>query len=321
MGRVVKFATPKGDPRELVAALNTRMREHADFNTIKGIGISFAGPLNNGIVSQAPNIWGEQHSNIPLERMIAEATGKPVRMFNDMDSATAREKDYGVGVGVPSFLLTTVSSGVGGRQVINGEVVVGERGIAGEIGHIVLERNSTVKCGCGRFGHLESLASGKGATRVLVSNALRSLMNNDGHFRASALWQSELGRMSAEELPSCIEKLMDNFMLAKAVEQEDKFALEVLDQVAWPMAMGINIVSALSMPTKVFIMGGFGMGMGEPYLRLLKSNLVKLGMIGIESAELPAFADNLIAWATKDDNSGLIGSATLAEKHIVTAGA
>ena len=316
MGQVIKFPTPKGDPRDLVAALNTAMREHTDFSAIKGIGISFAGPLNNGIVSQGPNIWGDKHRNVPLELMVAEETGKPTKLANDMDAATARESYWGVGAGLSSFSLTTVSSGVGSRQVINGVVVGGQRGIAGEIGHIVIEQNSTVKCGCGRFGHLESFASGNAAKTALIDSAMRSIKLKDGAFASSVLWPEGLVSTSWSDLHSSLEQQLDTFKLAQAVKEQDNFALNVLDQVARPMALGINIVSALSMPAKVFIMGGFGIGMGEPYLWLLRSNLVKLGMIGIESAELPKFADNLIASATKDDNSGLIGSATLCERSL-----
>ncbi|OGC23632.1 hypothetical protein A2291_01000 [candidate division WOR-1 bacterium RIFOXYB2_FULL_42_35] len=94
--------------------------------------------------------------------------------------------------------------------------------------------------------------------------------------------------------------------------KRDGFALDVVRQVAHPLAIGINHIWASSAPERFYIVGGFARGVGERYLNVLRAEVSQLGLFGFEPAETHAFARRLIVFGKDDDNGGVHGAAIAA---------
>ena len=132
---------------------------------ILGIGMAAPGAVTaDGILHVAVNIcWGDLELEKEAERIIGIS---PVCVGNDARLAALGEAAYGAGVGARSMLMVTLGTGVGGGVVLNGKVLMGESGVAGEIGHMTVNPFETVRCNCGKAGCLEQYASATGMVRV-----------------------------------------------------------------------------------------------------------------------------------------------------------
>ena len=133
---------------------------------IQGIGIG--APNANyytGEILNPPNLpWGPV---IPLaEKVSAVFGGIPVAVTNDANAAALGEMTYGAARGMKDFIMITLGTGVGSGIVVNGQVVYGHDGNAGELGHLVMKRNNGRMCGCGRTGCLEAYCSATGVART-----------------------------------------------------------------------------------------------------------------------------------------------------------
>ena len=98
--------------------------------------------------------------------MLEERIGIPVALTNDANAAAIGEMTYGAARGMKDFIEVTLGTGVGSGIVINGQLVYGHDGFAGELGHVIMRRNNGRLCGCGRNGCLEAYASATGVART-----------------------------------------------------------------------------------------------------------------------------------------------------------
>jgi glucokinase len=130
-----------------------------------GVGISAPGPLDprGGVILDPPNL-GPTFHDIPLAARIGDALGLPVALDRDTQVAALAEGRFGAAAGCEDFLYLTVSTGVGGAIVSGGRLLRGPDGMAGELGHLVIDLHGP-RCGCGMAGHLEAIASGSGIAR------------------------------------------------------------------------------------------------------------------------------------------------------------
>ena len=142
---------------------------------VLGIGIGVPGPVSDdGVVNRCVNLgWGVFN----LHEALSELTGLPVKAGNDANVAALGEYWRGGGAGCKSIVLATLGTGIGGGIIIDGKILSGAHGVGGEIGHIVLNKNETERCGCGKFGCAEQYASATGVVRV----AKRMLVRSDEH--------------------------------------------------------------------------------------------------------------------------------------------
>lgn len=171
----------------VVAADSVKTRKHVDFDDyindlyeglsrlikaneaedqIQGIGIG--APNSNyytGEIINPPNLpWGPV---IPLAEKMSKAFGGiPVAVTNDANAAAVGEMTYGAARGMKDFIIITLGTGVGSGIVINGQLVYGSDGFAGELGHVIMKRNNGRVCGCGRTGCLEAYCSATGVART-----------------------------------------------------------------------------------------------------------------------------------------------------------
>lgn len=132
---------------------------------IQGIGIG--APNANyftGIIEDGVNLpWP---TPIPLADLITEKFGIPTIITNDANAAAIGEMTYGAARGLKDFIMITLGTGVGSGIVINGQMVYGHDGFAGELGHVIMKRNNGRMCGCGRTGCLEAYCSATGVART-----------------------------------------------------------------------------------------------------------------------------------------------------------
>lgn len=146
--------------------LSRLISSHDAEDQIQGIGIG--APNANyytGEILNPPNLpWGPV---IPLAEKVSKAFGGiPVAVTNDANAAALGEMTYGAARGMKDFIMITLGTGVGSGIVINGQLVYGSDGFAGELGHVIMKRNNGRVCGCGRTGCLEAYCSATGVART-----------------------------------------------------------------------------------------------------------------------------------------------------------
>ena len=151
---------------DCVAALKPIIEEVGGIEKIKGMGIGAPnGNYYTNCIEYAPNLpWGME--KIPLGQMFSEALGIPVAMTNDANAAAMGEMAYGAAKGMKNFIMITLGTGVGSGIVCDGKMVYGSDGLAGELGHVIVEPHNGRECGCGRKGCLETYCSATGVART-----------------------------------------------------------------------------------------------------------------------------------------------------------
>lgn len=134
---------------------------------IKAMGIGAPnGNYYNGTIEFAPNLeWGHD-GIVPLAQLFSDRLGIPVALTNDANAAAIGEMTYGVARGMKNFIVITLGTGVGSGIVVNGQLVYGHDGFAGELGHVIMRRENGRPCGCGRKGCLEAYCSATGVART-----------------------------------------------------------------------------------------------------------------------------------------------------------
>ena len=136
--------------------------------TIKAMGIGAPnGNYYTGCIDFAPNVPWAHNGSVPLAQMFSDKLGGiPVGLTNDANAAAIGEMTYGVARGMKNFIMITLGTGVGSGIVVDGKVVYGCDGMAGELGHVIVRNENGRPCGCGRCGCLETYCSATGVART-----------------------------------------------------------------------------------------------------------------------------------------------------------
>ena len=152
---------------ELAEAVNKIIKEAGAEGKIRGIGVGAPnGNYYTGNIESAPNLPWAQNA-VEFAKLLSEALNNiPVALTNDANAAAVGEMTYGVARGMKNFIMITLGTGVGSGIVINGDVVYGHDGFAGELGHTAAVRNNGRACNCGKTGCLEAYASAMGVART-----------------------------------------------------------------------------------------------------------------------------------------------------------
>ncbi len=152
---------------ELADAVRKVIKEAGAEGKVRGVGVGAPnGNYYTGAIESAPNLpWA--HDKVEFAKLLSDALdGLPVALTNDANAAAVGEMTYGAARGMKNFIMITLGTGVGSGIVINGEVVYGHDGFAGELGHTSAVRNNGRTCGCGKTGCLEAYASATGVART-----------------------------------------------------------------------------------------------------------------------------------------------------------
>lgn len=268
--------------RRMVSAINDiLMRTNVRINDLQGVVIASAGILDvkNGIVTASPSLPGWH--NIPLRNSLRERLGVDIHLINDANAAALGEHRFGAGKGLSNLIYLTVSTGIGGGIVIDGELYTGSDGCAGEIGHMVIEADGP-QCNCGSFGCLEVLASGTAIAREMQRRI------------------AEGGKSSLNEFAKCGVGNVTAEMVTMAARQGDTVACEVVDKAAYYLGIGIANVINIFNPEIVVIGGGVSK-MGELLLKPTRK------VVKQRAFELPAGRVRIVR-SRLGDTAGIIGA-------------
>jgi len=184
--KIVRTST-QGDGQEpLERLLNLIATIWPVSDRVVAIAVAAPGPSDpyEGIVFEAPNIPG--WTNVPLKKHLQERFQTLATIGNDANLAAMGEWRYGAGKGHNHLLYVTVSTGIGGGVISDGKLLLGVRGLAGELGHITVDPNGPM-CGCGKRGHLEAIASGPAISRWVadeISRGVPSILSSRVNFSA-----------------------------------------------------------------------------------------------------------------------------------------
>ena len=221
-----------------VAALQPIIEEVGGLDKIKAMGIGAPnGNYYNGTIEFAPNLAWAHDGVVPLAKMFSERLNDlPVALTNDANAAAVGEMIYGVARGMKNFIVLTLGTGVGSGIVINGQLVYGHDGFAGELGHVIMRRENGRSCGCGRTGCLEAYCSATGVART----AREFLANSDA--------PSLLRDMKAEDITSLDVSI--------AAGKGDKLALRVYKFTGDMLGEACADFAAFSSPEAFIFFGG-----------------------------------------------------------------
>jgi glucokinase len=267
----------------LSSAINRSIAQAGRRNVeLMGIGIAVAGALDTrrGIVTTSPNLPGWR--NIPLRDIVAARSGLNTYLINDASAAALGEYRFGAGRGFDNMLYVTVSTGIGGGIITNGELYSGADGCAGEVGHMTIEPDGP-PCHCGNFGCLESLASGWAIAREAVTRM--------SHGEASSI--TELIEGKVENITART--------VASAAKKGDRLACEIISKAADYLGIGLaNLVNIFN-PELIVIGGGLSK-MGNMLLGPARK------VIKERAFRLPAQRVRVVR-ARLGSNAGIIGAA------------
>ncbi len=161
------YADAQSYVKAALSALLPIIEEVGGLDTIQSMGIGAPnGNIISGCIEFAPNIAWAHDCKVPLAQMFSDGlNGLPVSLTNDANAAALGEMTFGAAKGMKDFIEITLGTGVGSGIVTGGKLLYGSDGNAGELGHVIIERNNGRQCGCGRKGCLEAYCSATGVAR------------------------------------------------------------------------------------------------------------------------------------------------------------
>ncbi len=254
---------------------------------VSKIGISIGGPLDHrsGTVLNFPHLPG--WVNIPLREILGAKLGAPALLDNDANLGALAEHRWGAGRGAEDMVYLTISTGIGGGVIVGDRLVHGVRSSAGEVGHITVAPDGP-RCACGNNGCLEMMASG-----TAIARRARAALAADPR-RGARLLQLAGGDPTA----------VTSATVALAAAEADPLALELWEQTAEYLAIGLGSIIHVLAPERIVLGGGVAMA-GEQLLEPVRRRLGNhVFYVPLESITVQA--------AMLGHDSALIGAATLA---------
>ena len=249
---------------DIVKSIKEKNSEKSiETDDILGIGMGVPGPITeDGRVLKCANLgWGI----FSVADEMSKLTGvKKVKVGNDANVAALGEQWRGGGRGFDNIVMVTLGTGVGGGIIMNGKILTGENGAAGEIGHITVNPKETLTCGCGCKGCLEQYSSATGVIRLAKE------------------------RLEASDKPSELRKFADDEIGGKEVfdayKAGDELAAEAVDEFAAYLGMGLGNVASV-VDTQAFVIGGGLSKNGPIVIELIKKKYEKNVMFAIKNTK------------------------------------
>lgn len=273
------------EAEDFVKALISKIKAlAAKKKDLKLVGTGIGAPNANyhkGTIELAPNLaW---KGIVPLVKLMKKHIEVPVVMTNDAKAAAMGEMLFGGAKGMKDFIVLTLGTGLGSGIVVNGQVVYGYTGFAGELGHTIVVPGGR-DCGCGRQGCFETYGSASGLVRTVLY--LLSEMRDP----------SPLRDVPPSELTAKI--------IADAALKNDPVALEAMDYTAERLAFGIINAIGFSSPEAIFLFGGLARA-GEALLKPVRK-YVEMGVMPIYKGKVKILLSGI-----PESNAAVLGSAAL----------
>lgn len=277
------------DSRAYIAALAEAVKaviaESGKEGDIRGIGVGAPnGNYYQGVIAYAPNLAWAANESVPFAELLSEAMGGiPVTLTNDANAAAVGEMTYGAARGMKDFIMITLGTGVGSGIVINGQVVYGHDGFAGELGHTTAVENNGRSCNCGRSGCLEAYCSAMGIARTARE------------------W------LAASDEPSLLRDLenITSKDIFDAAKEGDALALRLFQYTGRLLGTKFADFVAFSAPEAIVLFGGLARAkefLYEPMMTAMNENLLKIwkGKVQIVFSQL------------KESDAAILGASALA---------
>lgn len=276
---------PQSFINALAEAIRTLIAKSGKDGQIRGIGVGAPnGNYYTGIIEQAPNLVWAANQAVPFAKMLSKSLGGiPVSLTNDANAAAVGEMTYGAAKGMKDFIMITLGTGVGSGIVINGQVVYGHDGFAGELGHTCAVRHNGRLCGCGKTGCLEAYCSAIGVARTarewLDMSDTTSLLRN-------------LDKITSKDV-------------YEAAKEGDKLAVKVFNYTGEILGRSLADFVAFSAPEAIILFGGLARSrefLYEPTLKAMNENLLPLwrGKVALLFSQL------------KESDAAILGASALA---------
>ena len=271
----------------LAEALNHIIAEAGVEGRIRGIGVGAPnGNYYTGTIEFAPNLkWTLAGSKIiPFAKMLsAQMNGIPVSLTNDANAAALGEMTYGAARGMKNFIMITLGTGVGSGIIINGEVVYGHDGFAGELGHTCAVRHNGRACGCGKSGCLEAYCSAIGVART--AREWLEMTDEPSELRS-------LDKITSKDV-------------YEAAKDGDKLALKIFEYTGRILGEKLADFIEFSAPEAIVLFGGLARSkefLTEPILTAMNANV------------LPLWRDKvkLVYSSLKESDAAILGASALA---------
>lgn len=263
---------------DIAKSIQAKMQErYIDKDDVVGVGVGTPGPVDGeGTVYRAVNLgWGV--FNIP--KVLGGYLDLPVKAGNDANVAAFGEMWQGGGKGYSNLVAVTLGTGVGGGIIVDGEIITGSNGAAGEIGHIHIVDDEEEACGCGNKGCMEQYGSATGIARL----AKRRLAKDDA---PSVLRQGNISAKSVFD----------------AVKEGDAVAIEIATEFGEYLGKGLAAVAGVVNP-EVFVIGGGVSKAGEVLFDYIRPAYRKYAFHACKDAEF--------VLATLGNDAGIYGAAAL----------
>lgn len=269
----------------IAAKINALVEKVGGKENVSGLGIGAPnGNYYRGSIEYAPNLpW--KGIVIPLAKVFEERIGVPVTVTNDANAAALGEMTYGVAKGIKHFIMITLGTGVGSGIIVDGKLLYGHEGFAGEIGHMIVQPEGRL-CGCGRKGCLETYCSATGivltAREVLASTSAPSLLR--------------------EIEPSVLESKD----IYDAAVRGDELALEIFNRTGEILGKALANSVVFTNPEAIVLFGGLakaGEFITKPTCEALVANSmnifkgkVKLLLSTLKDADAAVLGASALAW-------------------------
>ena len=262
---------------DIAQTILKKAKEKKISEEIIGIGIGVPGPVReDGVVKGCVNIGWEE---INVTEELEKKTGYPVKAGNDANVAALGELWQGGGKGFQNLVMVTLGTGVGGGIILNGKILAGVNGAAGEIGHMPVVYEETEYCNCGKKGCLEQVASASGIVKemkkILASSTKDSVLRNQ-QISAKAVFD--------------------------AIKEKDELAQEAGERLGKYLGIALAHITAVIDPEIIVIGGGVSKA-GDVLLELIQKYYM-------EKAFLPSRSVKF-ALATLENDAGIYGAAKL----------
>lgn len=271
--------------KALAAAIKACVADASVEGDVRGIGVGAPnGNYYTGQVAFAPNIAWAANKSVDFAAKLSELLdGIPVSLTNDANAAAVGEMTYGAAKGMSHFIMITLGTGVGSGIVIDGKVVYGHDGLAGELGHTCAVRNNGRQCGCGKTGCLETYCSATGVARTARE------------------W------LEASNEPSLLREVetISSKDVYDAAKAGDTLARRIFDYTGRMLGRSFADFVAFSSPEAIVLFGGLARAkeyIYEPMLEAMNENLLPLwkGKIKIVFSSL------------KESDAAILGASALA---------
>lgn len=283
-----KFNEVEDYVNELHNELFRLLEQNNATDKIMGIGVGAPnGNYFNGTIEFAPNLpW---RGVIPLAQMLTDRFGIPVSLTNDANAAAIGEMTYGAARGLKDFIMITLGTGVGSGIVVNGQLVYGHDGFAGELGHVIVRPNNGRLCGCGRTGCLEAYTSATGVART--AREFLEVRNDPSSLR---------------QIP--IQDITSKDVYDAAITG-DKLALEIFDYTGKILGEAFANFIAFSSPKAIILFGGLAKA-GDLILKPIKEAMdrntlniykgkVKIMFSELKESDAAVLGASALGWEAK----------------------